>query len=90
MEDNDTIVITLEFEDGDSIDCEVLGLFEYDEYPGKVYIALAPQDEESDDVYIYEYHELSEDEFELLDIESDLEFDQVAAEFDRLVEESID
>lgn len=89
MEDNEPIVITLEFEDGAKVECEALGLFEFDEFPEKVYAALAPLDETSEDVYIYEYHEISEDEFELLDIESDEEFDKVAAEFDRIVEESI-
>ena len=90
MEDNEIIVVTLEFEDGESVECEAIGLFEYAEFPGKTYIALAPTDEEDDDVYIYEYHELSDDEFELLDIEDDNEFDKVAAEFERLVEESVD
>lgn len=90
MEENESVVITLEFEDGEAVECEALGLFEFDEFPDKVYAALAPLDVESDDVYIYEYRELSDDEFELLDIESDEEFDKVAAEFDRLVEESID
>ncbi len=90
MDENGIVVVTLEFEDGESIECEAIGLFEYEEFPEKTYIALAPTDEEDDDVYIYEYHELSDDEFELLDIESDDEFDKVAAEFERLVEESID
>ena len=90
MDENESVVITLEFEDGESVDCEVMGLFEYDAYPGKEFIALIPKDEESDDVYIYEYHELSEDAFELLDIESDEDFEKIAEEFDRLVEESLD
>ena len=89
MEDNESVVITLEFEDGAEVECEALGLFEFDEFPGKTYAALAPLDETSEDVYIFEYHEISDDEFELVDIESDEEFDKVAAEFDRIVEESI-
>ena len=90
MEENENVVITLEFEDGESVECEALGLFEFDEFPDKVYAALAPLDEKSEDVYIFEYHEISDDEFELVDIESDEEFDKVAAEFDRLVEESVE
>ena len=90
MEDNEIVVITLEFEDGESVECEAIGLFEYEEFPEKTDIALAPTDEEDDDVYIYEYHEISDDEFELLDIEDDNEFDKVAAEFERLVEESVE
>ena len=90
MDENERVVITLEFEDGESVDCEVMGLFEYDEYPDKEFIALVPVDEKSDDVYIYEFHEISEDEFELLDIESDEDFKKITDEFDRLVEESLD
>lgn len=90
MEEQERVIITLEFDDGESVECEAIGLFEYEEFPDKTYIALAPTDEESDDVYIYVYHELAEEEFELLDIEDDDEFDKVAAEFERLVEESVD
>ena len=90
MEDKEIVVITLEFEDGESVECEAIGLFEYDEYPERTYIALAPTDGEDDEVYIYVYHELSDDEFELLDIEDDKEFDNVSAEFERLVEESVE
>ena len=90
MEEQEKVIITLEFDDGESVECEAIGLFEYEEFPDKTYIALAPTDEESDDVYIYVYHELAEEEFELLDIEDDDEFDKVAAEFERLVEESVD
>ena len=90
MDENTSVVITLEFDDGESVECEVLGLFEYDEFPDKEFIALIPVDEKSDDVYIYEFHEISEDEFELLDIESDEDFEKIVAEFERLVEESVD
>jgi hypothetical protein len=81
MEDAD--FITLEFDDGVEIECEIMGVFEVD---GKEYIALIPNDE-TDDVYIYGYVELSDEEFELLDIEDDAEFERVVAEFDKLVEE---
>lgn len=90
MEDNEKVIITLEFDNDESVECEAIGYFEVDAYPGKTYYALAPTDEESDDVFIYEYHEINDAEFELKDIEDDAEFDAVAAEFERLVEESID
>ena len=75
--------ITLEFDDGTSVEAEVMGIFEV---AGKEYIALAP-DDETDDVYLYGYKEVSEEEFELIDIEDDAEFDKVSAEFDRLMDE---
>ena len=74
-------IITLEYDDGTELECEMLGVFEAD---GKEYIALIPQDD-SDDVYIYGYKEVSEDEFELIDIEDDAEFERAVAVFDQLM-----
>mgnify|MGYP003197421015 CR=1 FL=1 len=55
------------------------------EYDGKEYIALIP-DDDTDDVYIYGYKEVGEDEFELVDIDDDAEFEKVVAEFDKIME----
>ncbi len=74
-------IITLEYDDGTELECEMMGVFEAD---GKEYIALIPQDD-SDDVYIYGYKEVSEDEFELIDIEDDAEFERAVAVFDELM-----
>ena len=76
-------VITLEFDDGAEVECEIMGVFDYN---GKEYIALIP-DDGTDDVYIYGYKEVGEDEFELVDIEDDSEFEAVVAEFDRIMME---
>jgi uncharacterized protein YrzB (UPF0473 family) len=62
--------LTLEFDDGQEVECEIMGVFEFD---GKEYIALIP-DDGTDDVYIYGYKETSEEDFELIDIEDDEEF----------------
>ena len=75
--------ITLEFEDGAEIECEIMGIFDVD---GKEYIALIP-DDDTDDVYLYGYKEVSDEEFELIDIEDDAEFEKVAAEFDKITAE---
>ncbi|MDD6042567.1 MAG: DUF1292 domain-containing protein [Eubacteriaceae bacterium] len=77
-------IITLEFDDGIELECEIMGVFES---AGKEYIALIPQDD-SDDVYIYGYKEVGEDEFELVDIESDEEFEAAVAEFDAIMTEA--
>ena len=76
-------VITLEFDDGAEIECEIMGVFDYN---GKEYIALIP-DDGTDDVYIYGYKEVGDDEFELVDIEDDAEFEAVVAEFDKIMME---
>lgn len=76
-------IITLEFDDGESVECEPLGVFEVG---GKEYAALVPLDEDLEDVYLYEYKE-DGDEFELIDIEDDEEFEKVVAEFENILEE---
>ena len=76
-------VITLEFDDGVELECEIMGVFEH---AGKEYIALIP-DDDSDDVYIYGYKEVGDDEFELVDIEDDAEFEAAVAEFDATMAE---
>ena len=41
--------ITLEFDDGVEVECEIMGVFEYD---GKEYIALIPDDDTDDEMCI--------------------------------------
>lgn len=79
---DEAAIITLEFDDGEVIECEEMGIFDYD---GKDYIALIPLDG-SDDVYIYGYNEVGEDEFELVDIEDDELFAKVVEEFDTIMD----
>lgn len=76
-------ILTLEFDDGESFECGIMGIFDLDD---KQYIALETFDE-SNDVYLYEYVPTDED-FELVDIPED-DFDRVAAEFDRLMDEPL-
>jgi hypothetical protein len=83
LEVDEADIITLEFEDGEDVECEIMGIFDVD---NKEYISLIPLDG-SDDVYIYGYKEIGEDEFELVDIDDDKEFEKVVAEFDKIVDE---
>jgi len=78
--------LTLEFDDGAEVECEIMGVFDCD---GKEYIALLPEDG-TDDVYIYGYQELDDEEFDLIDIDDDAEFERVVAEFDKVVAETDD
>ncbi len=81
--DEDADYITLEFDDGVELECEIMGVFDCE---GKEYIALIPGDG-SDDVYLYGYKEVGEDEFELVDIEDDKEFEKVASAFEKITVE---
>ena len=85
-DDDEPMIITLEFEGGEEVEAEAMGIFEVD---GNEYIALIP-DDGSDDVYLYGYKELDEEEFELVDIEDEAEFEKVVAEFDALMAEEED
>ena len=74
--------ITLEFDDGGVVDCEILGLFDV---KGVEYIAIAEL--EGDEVYLYRYVAgENEDDFEMVDIPDD-EFEMVAKEFDAIMEQ---
>lgn len=76
-------ILTLEFDDGETFECGIMGTFELDD---KEYIALEAFDD-TNDVYLYEYVPTDED-FELVDIPEE-DFDRVAAEFDRLMDEPL-
>lgn len=74
---NDTITITLE--DDTELVCDVITIFPCQ---GRQYIALLPQDAGDEaEVYLYEFVEKGE-EMELVNIESDEEFDAVSDAFD--------
>ncbi|MCQ2551364.1 MAG: DUF1292 domain-containing protein [Clostridia bacterium] len=74
-------IITLEFNDGKTVECEIRGVFDCE---GKDYIALDPLDG-TDDIYIYGYKEdLDDESFEVLDI-TDEEFEKAVAEFDKIM-----
>ena len=83
VEEEEEDIITLEFDDDQEVECEIMGVFDCD---GKEYIALIPHDD-SDDVYLYGYKEVGDDEFELIDIEDDAEFEKVVKEFDAIMAE---
>lgn len=70
-EDLDIIYITLE--DDTELECAVLGIFGVED---KEYIALLPIEEE--EVLLYEYKEISDEEFDLVSIDDEDEFDTVA------------
>lgn len=77
-------IMTLEFDGEDKLECGIMGVFPLN---GRDYIALEALDG-TDDVYLYGYQE-RDDDFDLLDIETQGEFDQVEQEFYRLMDEPL-
>ena len=77
--DHDELSVIKVMFDGEDeeVPCDVLGIFDVD---GKEYIALIPQDSE-DDVLLYGFEE-KDDELNLLEIETDEEYEKAAKAFE--------
>ena len=89
-DDTEVPVVTLDLEDGSSIDCAIIAVFNADGYSYD-YAALIEVDElESEDgeLYLYRYKELPDDEVELTQIGGDEEFEAVSEAFDRMLDEA--
>ena len=89
LEDDDMFV-TLDLDDGSSVECQILIIFEAD---GRDYIALLPLDENGDanedgEVFIYRYSEDAEGNPSLENIEDDDEYEVVSDRFDELLDEA--
>lgn len=82
-EDNEEMeFLTLTLDDGEEAEFGVVGTFEAED---KTYIALLNEEE---DIFLYEYIEINEEEIDLINIEDDEEFEMVSELFmDLFVEE---
>ena len=83
----DELTLTLEMEDGESVDCIVLAIFPMEE---KQYIALVPVDQaeqEDGDIFLYAYSEDEDGQPVLDNIEDDDEFEAVCDRFDEICDE---
>ena len=76
--------LTLTLDDDTEMECGILGVFAVDGIEGKEYIALLPLEDET--VLLYEYKE-NKDGIELLNIESDDDFEKVSNTFYDLFED---
>lgn len=89
-DDGSDMRVTLSMDDGSSVECEILTIFEVQE---QNYIALLPIDEndepiEGGEVYIYRYYEDAEGNPSLENIEDDEEYEAVADKFDELLDDA--
>ena len=78
------LTVTLELEDGTSLDCDVLTIFELD---GQDYVALYPTDGKPDEVYLYRCEYDGGLDMEISEIEDEDEYNDVAETFDTIMEE---
>ncbi|MGN0395444.1 MAG: DUF1292 domain-containing protein [Coprococcus sp.] len=87
--DNDEIeMMNLVLDDGTELECEILSIFPAN---NDTYIALypleTPEGYDDNDVLLYKYKELENDEVELTAITDDDEFEIVADAFDEILDE---
>lgn len=81
-EHDDQMNVTLTLDDGSELECAVLCIFPVGD---KDYIALVPADtgeKEEGEIFLYQFIEHDNEEIELLNIESDDEFETVSDAFD--------
>ncbi|MCR4868523.1 Protein of unknown function [Lachnospiraceae bacterium C10] len=90
IDENDTdVCVTLELENGESLDCEILVIYDVEDVS---YIALMPVDESGNpfndqEAILYRYAE-AEDGSPMIDnIESEEEYEIAAAAFDAIQDE---
>lgn len=82
-ETNDQITLTLE--DDTELTCDVISIFPVND---KNYIALLPVGDDKDaEIFLYGFAEKENDEFDLINIEDDDEFEAVSDAFDELLDE---
>ena len=81
--DPQEMFVTLDLDDGSSVDCEIVTIFDV---RNQDYIALVPVDND-EEVIFYRYFEDEEGNPSLENIDSDDEFDAVSDRFDELLDE---
>jgi uncharacterized protein YrzB (UPF0473 family) len=88
-DDPDDYRVTLDLDDGSSLECAILTILEVD---GQDYIVLVPVDENDEpidegEVFIYRYSEDADGTPSLGNIADDAEFDRVSEAFDEYLDE---
>lgn len=87
LEDIEEMSVELELEDGGTLECEVIYIFEWD---GNDYAALTPVDESIEEIYFFGI-ELdksgAEPEITLLQIEDEEVLESIADAFDEMLDE---
>lgn len=88
-DDPDDYRVTLDLDDGTSVECAILTILEIDDQD---YIVLIPVDEndepiEEGEVFIYRYYEDEDGNPTLDNIDNDDEFDRVSECFDEFLDE---
>lgn len=84
LEDGEELRVSITLDDDSVMECVVLCILEVED---KEYIAVMPEDEDSEEVYLYRYSEDEEGQPELTNIETDEEYELAAEAFDEWLDE---
>lgn len=82
--DEELVVVPLTLENGTQVNCYVIAVFDVLD---KEYIALLPVEEHQDELLLFRYKTLADDEIELQNIDDEVEFERVVEFFDELMEQ---
>lgn len=90
LSDDEDICVTLDMEDGEQVECEILTIFELN---GQDYIALLPVSEDDPEteeleIFLYRYFEDEDGSPSLENILDDAEYEAVEEKFDELLDEA--
>lgn len=84
--DDMDLTITLELEDDTTLECDVILIFELEDYD-QDYVALYPCSGEPDEVYLMRCEYDGGDEMSIEEIDDEEEFNLVSDTFDAIMEE---
>lgn len=77
--EGEELKVSITLEDDSVMECVVLCILDVND---REYIAVVPEDEDSEDVYLYRYSESEDGQPDLSNIETDEEYELVAEAFD--------
>ena len=83
-EGDEELRVSITLEDDSVMECVVLCILDVQD---REYIAVIPEDEDSEDVYLYRYSESEDGQPDLSNIETDEEYEMVAEAFDEWLDE---
>ncbi len=84
---DEELIITLEFEDGETEECLGLLVFPFEEKQYIVMIPVSQADDDDADLYLYRYEEDDNGEAIISEIEDDDEYERAIAAFDAFCED---
>lgn len=83
---NEQLTVDIDTEGG-TVTCTVISVFDVED---KNYIALFPQNVNPENIYLFKYNEISEENVEILNIEDEDEYAKALEKFDSLMEKELD